>query len=126
MISFVILGLSLAFGVIVFVKMIGPDAWLIRGLRGDKLGAVVALCSILLCGALILLLLQFSLSVVKELPIAVSAAAPRNSSPEYAQRPQAWDVLICLASFCIPIATGYLLSLLYRGVYRAVTRLALR
>jgi len=124
--SFIILGLSLAFGMIVFVKLIGPDAWLIRGLRGDKLGAVVALCSILLCGTLIFLLLQFSLSMVQELPTAVSAAAARDSSPEYAQHLQAWDVLVCLASFCIPILTGYLLSLLYRGVYRAVTRLALR
>jgi len=62
--SFVILGLSLVFGMIVFVKLIGPDAWLIRGLRGDKLGAVVALCSILLCGTLIFLLLRFSLSIV--------------------------------------------------------------
>ena len=124
--SLIILGLSLAFGMIVFVKLIGPDAWLIRGLRGDKLGAVVALCSIVLCGALILLLLRFSLSMVLELPIAVSAAAARDSSPEYAQRLQVWDIFVYLASFCLPILTGYVLSLLYRAVYRTVTRIALR
>jgi len=111
---------------IVFVMLIGPEAWLIRGLRGDKLGAVVALCSIVLCGALILLLLRFSLSMVLELPIAVSAAAARDSSPEYAQRLQVWDIFVYLASFCLPILTGYVLSLLYRAVYRTVTRIALR
>jgi len=124
--SFVILALSLAFGAIVFVKLIGPDAWLIKGLRRDKLGAVVAFCSILLCGMLIFLLLRFSLSLVQELPIGVSAAAADDSSPEYAQRLQAWDGLVCLMSFCLPIITGYLLGLVYRGVYGAVTRLALR
>lgn len=124
--SFVILGLSLAFGMVVFVKLIGPDAWLIRGLRGDKLGAVVALCSILLCGALILLLLRLSLSAIQELPTAVSAAATGDSPLQYAKRLQVWDVFANLASFCLPILTGYLLSLLYRGVYRTITRIALR
>ena len=124
--SFVILALSLAFGAIVFVKLIGSDAWLIRGLRGDKLGAVVALCSILLCGMLIFLLLRFSLSLVQELPIGVSEAVAGDSSPQYAQRLHAWDGLVCLVSFCLPIITGYLLSLLYRGIYEAVRRLSLR
>lgn len=124
--SFVILTLSLAFGAMVFVKLIGPDAWLIRGLRGDKLGAVIALCSILLCGMLIFLLLRFSLTLVEELPIRVSAAAAGDSPPQYAPGLPAWDVLVCLLSFCLPIITGYLLSLLYRGVYEAARRLALR
>ena len=120
-----ILALSLAFGAIVFIKLIGPDAWLIRGLRGDKLGAVVALCSILLCGALIFFLLRFSLSLLQELPMGASAASERNSTPEYTQNLPIWDVIVFLLTFCVPIATGYLLSVIYRGVYRAVRRFAL-
>ena len=124
--SFMILALSLVFGAAVFVKLIGPDAWLIRGLRGDKLGAVIALCSILLCGALIFFMLQFSLSLIEELPMEASAASTMDLTPEYTQNLHMWDVIVCLLSFCVPIATGYLLSLIYRGVYRAVRRLALR
>ena len=123
-----ILALSLAIGAIVFVKLIGPDAWLIRGIRGDKLGAVVALCSILLCGALVFFLLRFSVSLLEDMPMGASASAAsgKNLMPENTQNLNMWDVIVCLLSFCVPIATGYLLSLIYRGVYRAVRRLALR
>jgi hypothetical protein len=121
-----IFALSLAFGAVIFVRLIGPDAWLIRGLRGDKLGAIIALCSILLCGALIFFLLQFSLSFIGELPMGASAAPKEDFVSEYTQHLNIWDVIVCLLSFCVPIATGYLLSLIYRGIYRAVRRLAIR
>jgi hypothetical protein len=121
-----IFALSLAFGAVIFVRLIGPDAWLIRGLRGDKLGAIIALCSILLCGALIFFLLQFSLSFIGELPIGASAASNGDFVPEYSRRLNMWNVIVGLLSFCVPLATGCLLSLIYRGVYRAVRRLAIR
>lgn len=118
-----ILSISLAFGAIVFIRLIGPDAWLIRGLRGDKLGAVVALCSILMCGAAIFFLLRFSL---EQLPIGASAASGSDPSPEYGADLHIWDIISDLLAFCIPIATGCLLSIIYRGVYCAVQRFALR
>lgn len=124
--SFLILGISLIFGVAVFVKLIGSDAWLIRGLRGDKIGAVFVLCSILLCGALIFFLLHFSLSLLEELPARASATAEADSAAEYTARLSGWDIVVCLFSFCLPILTGYLLSLIYRAVYGAVRRLALQ
>ena len=124
--SLLVLAISLVFGVVVFIKLIGPDAWLIKGLRGDQFGAVVALCSILLCGMLIFFLLHLSLSLLEELPIRASAAAEVDSAAEYTQSLPSWDIIVCLLSFCLPILTGYLLSLIYRGVYGAVRRLALR
>ena len=124
--SFLILAISLVFGAAVFVILIGPDAWLIRGLRGDKFGAVVALFSILLCGMLIFFLLHFSLSLLEELPTRASAAADIDSAVEYTQNLSGWDIVTGLLSFCLPILTGYLLSLIYRGVYGAVRRFALR
>ena len=124
--SIVILAISLVFGGIVFVKLIGSDAWLIKGLRGDKLGAVMALCSILLCGMLIFLLLRLSLSVIEDLSTGVSTAGAGDSSGQYGQRLQIWGVLVYLVSFCLPIITAYLLSVLYRVVYGAVRLLAVR
>ena len=124
--SFMILAISLMFGAIVFVRLIGPDAWLIRGLRGDKLGAVIALCSILLCGALIFSFLRFSLSHLQELPIGASAAQNDDLPGSYTQPLRIWDVVFGLLTFCTPIATAYLLSLIYRGIYGAARRLALR
>jgi len=124
--SFMILALSLAFGAMVFVRLIGSDTWLIKGLRGDKLGAIVALCSILLCGAVIFFLLRFSLSLLQELPAGASAASDTELTPEYAQHFHIWDVVLGLLTFCTPIATAYLLSLIYKGIYQAVRRLAIR
>ncbi|MBN2136546.1 MAG: hypothetical protein JW720_01945 [Sedimentisphaerales bacterium] len=124
--SLLIFALSLAFGVVVFVRLIGPDAWLIKGLRSDKIGAVVAFCSILVCGVAIFLLLQLSLSVLPTLVKEASAATDNDSAVEYRQGIQVWDVFACILSFCVPILTGYLLSVLYRGIYGAVRKLALR
>lgn len=124
--SLMILAISLMFGAIVFVKLIGPDAWLIRGIRGDKLGAVIALCSILLCGAAIFFLLRFSLSHLQALPIGASAAQNDDLPVNYTQPLRIWDVVFGLLTFCTPIATAYLLSLIYRGIYEAARRLALR
>ena len=117
---------SLVLGAIIFVKLIGPDSWLIRGLRGDKIGAVVAFCTIILCGAVIFFSLRFSLSLLPNL-LSGALAGPDNSvKVEYAQKANVWDGIVCVLSFCVPILTGYLLSLLYRGVYQVVKRFALR
>ncbi|MHC4742679.1 MAG: hypothetical protein ACYS8Z_12245 [Planctomycetota bacterium] len=121
-----ILAISLAFGSIVFVRLIGSDSWLIRGLRCDKLGAIIALCSILLCGALIFFLLRFSLSHLQELPLGASAASEGDLAADYTQNLRIWDVILGLLTFCTPIVTAYLLSLIYRGICEAVRRLALR
>jgi hypothetical protein len=117
---------SLVFGVIIFVKLIGPDSWLIRGLRGDKIGAVVAFCTIILCGGVIFFSLRFSLSLLPNLLTGALAGPDNRVNVEYAQKANVWDGIECFLSFCVPILTCYLLSLLYRGVYRVVKRFALR
>lgn len=126
--SLLLFALSMIFGALLFVKLIGPDAWLIRGLRGDKIGAVLAFCTIIPCGILIFLLLRFSLSLLPGLITGTSpaAAADTNSTTEYAEKVQVCHIAVCLMSFCVPIVTGYLLSLLYRAVYGIVRRLAFR
>jgi hypothetical protein len=118
--------LSLVFGAIIFVKFIGPDSWLIRGLRGDKIGAVIAFCTIILCGAVIFFSLRFSLSLLPDLLTGALAGPDNRVNVEYAQKANVWDGIVCFLSFCVPILTGYLLSLLYRGVYGVAKRFALR
>lgn len=118
--------LSLVFGAIIFVKFIGPDSWLIRGLRGDKIGAVIAFCTIILCGTVIFFSLRFSLSLLPDLLTGALAGPDNRVNVEYAQKANVWDGIVCFLSFCVPILTGYLLSLLYRGVYGVAKRFALR
>lgn len=118
--------LSLVFGAVIFVKLIGPDSWLIKGLRGDKIGAVVAFCTIILCGAVIFFSLRFSLSLLPDLLTGALAGTDNRVNVEYAQKANVWDGIVCFLSFCVPILTGYLLSLLYRGVYGVAKRFALR
>lgn len=117
---------SLIFGAIIFVKLIGLDSWLIKGLRGDKIGAVVAFCTIILCGAVIFFSLRFSLSLLPNLLTGALAGPDSRVNVEYVQKADVWDGIVCFLSFCVPILTGYLLSLLYRGVYQVVKRFALR
>jgi amino acid transporter len=117
---------SLVLGAIIFVKLIGPDSWLIEGLRGDKIGAVVAFCTIILCGAVIFFSLRFSLSLLPNLLTGALAEPDNRVNVEYAQKANVWHGVVYFLSFCVPILTGYLLSLLYRGVYRVVKRFALR
>jgi len=117
---------SLLFGAVIFVKLIGSDSWLIKGLRGDKIGAVVAFCTIILCGAVIFFSLRFSLSFLPNLLTDALAGPDNRVKVEYAQTANMWDAIVWFLSLCVPILTGYLLSLLYRGVYRVVKRFALR
>ena len=124
--SLLISALSLALGAIVFIKLIGPDAWLIRGLKSDSLGAVVVFCSILACGILMFLLLRFSVYLLPNPAQGDSAVNAEDLTTGYAQGAQVWDAFVCLMSFCIPILTGYLLSVVYRGAYRVVKRFAPR
>jgi hypothetical protein len=124
--SLLLLVFSLVFGAIIFVKLIGPDSWLIKGLRGDKIGAVVAFCTIILCGAVIFFSLRFSLSLLPDLLTGAWAGPDNRVNVEYAQKANVLDGIVCFLSFCVPILTGYLLSLLYRGVYGVVKRFALR
>jgi hypothetical protein len=124
--SLLLFVLSLVLGAIIFVKLIGPDSWLIKGLRGDKIGAVVAFCTIILCGAVIFFSLRFSLSLLPDLLTGALAGPDNRVNVEYAQKANVLDGIVCFLSFCVPILTGYLLSLLYRGVYLVVKRLAWR
>lgn len=124
--SLLLLVFSLVFGAIIFVKLIGPDSWLIKGLRDDKIGAVVAFCTIILCGAVIFFSLRFSLSLLPDLLTDALSGPDNRLKAEYAQKANMWDGIVWLVSFGIPILTCYLLSLLYRGVYRVVKRFALR
>ena len=118
--------ISLGFGAMVFVRLIGPDAWLIKGLRGDRPGAIVAFCTIVLCGVVIFLGLRFSLSLLPDLLSSRRAGVEPDSAAEYAYGAQVVNGIVWLLSLCVPILTGYLLGVLYRSVYRICRRLALR
>ena len=122
----VFFALSLTLGAVIFARLIGPDAWLIKGLRGDKPGAVVAFCSTVLCGALIFLLLRSSVSLLPHLIRRAYGVTEADLAAEYPQQLQIWDAIVCLVAFCVPIVTGYMLSVLYRGISGLVKRLKLR
>src|SRR4030042_3386198 len=99
--SLLLFVLSLVFGTVIFVKLIGPDSWLINGLRGDKIGAVVAFCTIILCGAVIFFYLRFSLSLIPDLLTGALAGPDNRVEVEYAQKANVWDGIVCFLFFCV-------------------------
>jgi len=113
---------SVACGVLLFVRLTGSDAWLTKGLRDDKFGAIVVMCTLIVCAILLFILLRASLS-----PIMVSLAAasktPDNDFPrENVQEAFAGGIVYWLLLLCIPIISGYLLYWLYRTVHWVIKK----
>ena len=117
--------LSIAVGVILFVKLLGPDAWLIKGLMEDKIGAIVGICLVVVSAILLSILLRFFLLNIPVLLAASSVGPDKDSIREYAQQTYAWDIVVRLLILCIPIVTAYLLYQLYRATNWVIRKFVL-
>jgi len=118
-----LLVLSVILGAFVFVRLIGPDAWLIKGLRGDQPAAVVAFCSLVVCGGLIFCGLRFSLSSASALFEGVVWGTTAESPVERGRSMEIWNAMAWFLSLCVPVLTALVLSTAYRWVDRVLRRI---
>jgi len=85
---------------------------------------VLAFCSIALSGVVIFLLLRFSISLLAGMLNGAAHGSETDLRVDYPRQIDVLNGLVCLMSFCLPILTGYLLSLLYKGIYKVIRHFA--
>lgn len=117
---YVLFSLSVAVGAVLFIRLLGPDAWLVKGLREDKVSAVVVTCFVVVCAVLLIISLVFLLRIIPSLWAPAIAAADNDMQTEHLHESLVWNVVHWFLSLCIPILSGYLLYLLYSMVYRVL------
>ncbi len=135
MLFIVLFSVSVAAGAVLFVRLLGPDDWLVKGLREDKGSAVVVTCCVVVCAVLLMISLIFFLRVIPSLlayvlylpfwqPLLAAAIAGSDSEVPtgHARESLVWNVVHWFLSLCIPIVSGYLLHLLYSAGYRVFRR----
>jgi len=109
--------LSVAIGMAIFIRRLGPDAWLIRGLKDDSMAAVVVMCLLIVGAISLVFALRCSLSFI---PTSSAAAVGTTefgpSQAIAAAEGSVLPIVRWLLLLCIPIVSGYLLSVLYRPV----------
>jgi len=113
--------LSVAIGMAIFIRRLGPDAWLIRGLKDDSMAAVVVMCLLIVGAISLVFALRCSLSFI---PTSSAAAVGTTefgpsqaiAAAENSQAGSVLPIVRWLLLLCIPIVSGYLLSVLYRPV----------
>ena len=108
--------LSVAAGAVLFIRLLGPDDWLVKGLREDRGSAVVVTCCVVLCAVLLIILLFLFLRVIPSLwtPAVAGTDMPTEHSHEF----RVWNIVHWFLCLCIPIISGYLLYLLYSAGYK--------
>lgn len=105
---------SVVAGLIVFVSRLGPDDWLLKGLRDDKIAPVVVMCLLVILGILLFFSLIFLLRVISGTIAIAFARAVLGMPVEEGQRIPTWDVVNGLLLLGAPVVSGYLLYLLYQ------------
>jgi hypothetical protein len=107
---------SVACGILVFLRLTGCGAWLTKGLREDKIGAVIATCIFITLTIILFILLRNSL------PTVLASFAETQMDPDenllVGDTPQviAGKIIYWLSILCVPILLGFLLCWVYRVV----------
>lgn len=114
--SSVLFLISVTCGAILFFKLTGPDTWLAKGLREDRIGAVIATCFLGICAILLLALLYVLLPLIPA-SLALAFAAPNKdlSQPD-TQETFFGEITHWILLLGVPILAGYLLYWIYRLV----------
>jgi len=122
---FVLFLLSVACGVLVFVRLAGSDAWLAKGLREDRIGAVAVTCLLGVCAIALLILLYVLLPLIPASLAAAFAGPDKNLPGKDMHETVVGDIFRWLLLLCIPILSAYLLYWLYLAVHWVIKKSAL-
>ncbi|MCJ7728415.1 MAG: hypothetical protein MUO27_00810 [Sedimentisphaerales bacterium] len=98
-----------------FIRLAGTDDWLAKGLREDRVGAVVVTCFLGICAILLLALLYVLLPLIPASLAAIFADAGKDLSAENTHESIFVDILRWLLLLCAPILASYLLHWVYRA-----------
>jgi hypothetical protein len=114
--------LSVICGAFLFTSLASSDAWLAKGLREDKIGAVIVACFLGVCAIALLTLLYVFLPLIPASLTAALAGPDKNLPGEGAQETIVVDIIRWFLLLCIPILSAYLLYLLYRAVHWVIKK----
>ena len=114
---FVLFLLSVACGVLVFVRLAGSDPWLAKGIREDRIGAVAVTCLLGVCAIALLILLYVLLPLIPASLAAAFADPDKNLPGENTNETIATDIFRWFLLLCIPILSAYLLYWLYLAAH---------
>jgi hypothetical protein len=115
--------LSITCGALLFVKLASSDAWLTKGIKEDRIGAVVVACFLGVCAIALLIFLYMFLPLLPA-SIAEAFAGPDKTFPGTDETHEAFvgDIINWFLLLCIPILSAYLLYLLYRTVHWVIKK----
>ena len=109
--------LSLVLGGIVFVVLLGRDAWLIKGLRRDDATAIVVACVLLVVGLALFAVLR---AVLTKIPHTLAGVlAPVSQWSPDAVHTSATTPFAEAAGWFLGLCAPVLASFLLYGIYRA-------
>ncbi len=114
--SSVLFLISVTCGAILFFKLTGPDTWLVKGLREDRIGAVIATCFLGICAILLLALLYVLLPLIPASLAAAFTGPEKDLSQEDTDESFLGDITRWILLLGVPILAGYLLHWIYRLV----------
>jgi hypothetical protein len=114
--------LSVVCGAFLFARLISFDAWLTKGLREDKIGAVIVVCFLGVCAFVLLTLLYVFLPLIPASLTAAFAVPDKDLTGENTQGTLVEDIIRWFLLLCIPILSAYLLYLLYRTVHWVIKK----
>jgi hypothetical protein len=124
MFSLLLFLLSIACGAFLFVRLASSDVWLTKGLREDRISAVLVACFLGACAIILLTLLYVFLPLIPASLAATLTGADKDLAGEDTQKTFSGDIVRWLLLLCTPILAAYLLYLLYRTVYWIVKKSA--
>jgi uncharacterized membrane protein len=115
--------LSITCGALLFVKLASSDAWLAKGIKEDRIGAVIVACFLGICAIALLTLLYMFLPRIPA-SLAEAFAAPSKTFPAAEETHEAFvgDIISWFLLLCIPILSAYLLYWLYRTVHWVIKK----
>lgn len=116
--------LSVACGVLLFVKLASSDVWLAKGLREDRISAVLVTCFLGACALILLTLLYVFLPLIPASLTAALAGTDKDLAGKDIQESLIGHIVRWFLLLCIPILAAYLLYLLYRTVYWVIKKSA--
>lgn len=119
---FVLFLLSVACGALLFVRLASSDAWLTKGLREDRIGAVIVTCFLGVCAIVLLTLLYVFLPLLPASLAAALAGPDKGLAGEDTQETFVGDIIRWFLLLCIPILSAYLLYWLYRTVHWVIKK----
>lgn len=116
--------LSLVCGAFLFAKLTSSDVWLTKGLREDRIGAVIVACVLGACAIVLLTSLYVLLPLIPASLSTALAVPNKDSAGGDTQETLVMDIIGWLLLLCIPIISAYLLFLLYRTVHWVIKKSA--